>query len=262
MCREMPMRVMTFNIRFENHQDGVRSWYFRRQRVKDLILGYAPDIIGTQEGMWHQLLYLRDHLEGYHLHAPERVLDATCQYPSLFFDGNSLMDRGGEEFWLSKNPHIHRSKSWDSAFPRMMGYGKFEWKDGGDPLWVAVTHLDHAGGEARLQQARIIAKCLAEVGGPAILMGDFNDRPGSPAHEVLTSPETGLRDTWELLDREEGEGSFTHHGFTGVPQNSRMDWILASSHFRVKRAEIIRDHINGAYPSDHFPYMVDMELQP
>lgn len=256
------MRVMTFNLRFENHQDGARSWFFRRERVKDLILHYAPDIIGTQEGMWHQLLYLRDHLGGYHLHAPERVLDATCQYPSLFFNGNSLRNRGGEEFWLSKDPRIHRSKSWDSAFPRMMGYGKFEWRGGGDPLWVAVTHLDHAGEEARLQQARIIAQWLGEVEGPAILMGDFNDRPGSPAHQVLTAPETGLRDTWELAGREEGEGSYTHHGFTGIPQKSRMDWILVSSHFRVKRAEIIRDHINGAYPSDHFPYVADLEMTP
>jgi endonuclease/exonuclease/phosphatase family metal-dependent hydrolase len=255
------MRVMTFNIRFENHQDGVQTWFFRRDQVQELILHYAPDIIGTQEGMWHQLLYLRDQLPGYSLHAPERVLDATCQYPSLFFDRNSLAPLEGGESWLSKTPQIHLSKSWDSAFPRMMSHGKFEWKEGGVPIWVAVTHLDHAGPEARYQQARIIAKWFTDVKGPAILMGDFNDRPGSPAHGVLTAPGTGLSDTWQLLDGEEGEGGYTHHGFSGVPRNSRMDWIMVSSHFRVKRAEIVRDHIHGSYPSDHFPYMVDLDLR-
>jgi endonuclease/exonuclease/phosphatase family metal-dependent hydrolase len=254
------MRVMTFNLRFENHRDGVRTWFFRREQVADLVLRYAPDMLGTQEGMWHQLLYLRDHLPGYGLHAPERVLDATCQYPSLFFKARHLTPLEGGEFWLSRTPRTHRSKSWDSAFPRMMSHGKFEWEEGGIPVWAGVTHLDHAGPEARLQQARIIAGWFKKVQGPAILMGDFNDRPGSPAHGVLTASGTGLRDSWELLDGEEGEASYTHHGFSGVPGKSRMDWIMASSHFRVKRAEIIRDHINGAYPSDHFPYLVDLEF--
>ena len=253
------MRLMTFNLRFENHQDGVRTWFFRRKSVTDLILRYKPDIIGTQEGMWHQLLYLRDHLPGYGLLAPERVLDATCQYPSLFFDGNRLMPSDGAEFWLSETPHIHRSKSWDSAFPRMMSYGKFERRQEA-PLWVAVTHLDHACPEARLQQAGIIARWFGEVKGPAILMGDFNDRPESPAHGLLTAPETGLSDTWQILNGDEGEGSYTHHGFTGVPRKSRMDWILVSPHFRVRKTEIVRDHTHGSYPSDHFPYMVDLEI--
>ena len=254
------MRVMTFNIRFENHQDGSRSWFFRREFVSDLILQHAPSILGTQEGMWHQLLYLRDHLPGYRLHAPERVLDATCQYPTLFIRGDTWQVLGGGEFWLSKSPHIHRSKSWDSAFPRMMGYGKLRSRHGGTPLWVAVTHLDHAGPEARLEQARMIARWFREKKGPGILMGDFNDHPGSAVHRLLTAPETGLRDTWEISGGTGGEESYTHHGFTGLPRKTRMDWILVSSHFQVKKAEILRDCRNGSYPSDHFPYMVDLEL--
>jgi endonuclease/exonuclease/phosphatase family metal-dependent hydrolase len=61
------------------------------------------------------------------------------------------------------------------------------------------------------------------------------------------------------LGREEDEKSMTHHGFTGMPKKTRMDWILVSKHFRVIDAQIIRDNSEGSYPSDHYPYMVDLE---
>jgi endonuclease/exonuclease/phosphatase family metal-dependent hydrolase len=51
----------------------------------------------------------------------------------------------------------------------------------------------------------------------------------------------------------------THHGFTGIPQKTRMDWVLVSKHFRVVDARIIRDNAEGRYPSDHFPYLVELE---
>jgi endonuclease/exonuclease/phosphatase family metal-dependent hydrolase len=91
-------------------------------------------------------------------------------------------------------------------------------------------------------------------------MGDFNDSPGSPLYQMLTAPETGLTDTWEKSGGGEGPDSFTHHGFKGVPQQSRMDWILASSHLAISDAVIIRDNENGAYPSDHFPYLVEVQF--
>ncbi|OPX40556.1 MAG: hypothetical protein B1H13_06920 [Desulfobacteraceae bacterium 4484_190.3] len=89
---------------------------------------------------------------------------------------------------------------------------------------------------------------MAERKEPVILMGDFNDIPGSNVHQ--------------LLGRKERQDGFTHHGFTGIPQKGRIDWILASSRFAIRDAVIIQDHFNGRYPSDHFPYMVDLAFKP
>lgn len=85
----------------------------------------------------------------------------------------------GGEFWLSKTPFIHRSKDWDSAFPRMMNYGLMEDCETRRSFWVAVAHLDHIGAEARLEQAKILFGWVNNRSGPRILMGDFNDVPGS-----------------------------------------------------------------------------------
>ena len=254
------MRVMTFNVRFENDKDGDNSWSCRREMASDLVRGHAPSILGTQEGKWSQLLYLRDHLPDYVLHAPGRVIDPTSQYPTLFFRREDFEVEEGGEFWLSKTPEVHRSKDWDSAFPRMMSYAGIRRKGEGQRLlWVAVTHLDHVGTEARYEQAKILSQWVRSRNGPVILMGDFNEDPGSGVHRLLTSVETGLEDTWQLLGREEGSDAYTHHGFMGVPQKSRIDWILISPHFRVTHARVVRDHFGDRYPSDHFPYEVELE---
>lgn len=253
---------MTFNIRFENDRDGTDSWVHRRELVVRIIERYTPDIIGTQEGRWTQLVYLRDKLPEYYLHAPGRTIDPTCQYPTLFIRKKGFNIVGGKEFWLSKTPEIHRSKDWGSAFPRMINYANVLVRESGATLWVAVTHLDHKGAEARIQQAGITASWVKEQKGPVVLVGDFNDKPGASVHQILTGPEAGLVDTWEALGHKEDSMSFTHHGFTGTPQDSRIDWILISPHFKVLNGVIIRDHFAKRYPSDHFPYMVDLQFIP
>jgi len=247
------MRIMTFNIRFENDRDGRDAWVYRKELVIKIIKRYRPDIIGTQEGRWTQLLYLRDNLPSYFLHAPNRTIDRSCQYPTLFIRKESLDILDGKEFWLSRTPEIHRSKDWDSAFPRMINYAKVLLRESGEKIWVAVTHLDHKGTEARYQQARIIASWVKERREPVVLMGDFNDVPGSRVHQLLVKPGTGLLDTWQVMGREEGSQSFTHHGFIGIPRDSRIDWILVSPHFKVLDAAIIRDHFSGPLPLGPFP---------
>jgi len=250
---------MTFNLRFENDSDGPNAWSFRRGLVTGLIEKHAPYIIGTQEGMMTQLIHIRDSLPFYDLHAPQRTPDVTCQYPTLFFRKDTFRVLEGGEFWLSKTPNVHRSKSWDSAFPRMMSYARLS-NNADNEFWVAVTHLDHIGEQARYQQAKMIAEWIKTRTGPVILMGDFNDSPGSAVHALLTSSETGLHDTWEVIGHKENIDSFTQHRFTGIPQKTRMDWILVSANFRVIEVDIIRDHLGDRYPSDHFPVLARLML--
>ena len=254
------MKIMTFNLRFENDRDGENAWHHRRSIVIDLIRDHTPSILGTQEGTLNQLTYLKEHLPDYAIHVPHsRVLDEKSQYPTLFYRRDRFEAREAGEFWLSTTPTVHLSKDWDSAFPRMVSYGLFQEKKTERHLWVLVTHLDHIGIEARQQQTRIIAEWVRGKKDPVILMGDFNDAPDSPIHHILKSAETGLRDTWEVLNREENKGSMTRHGFNGIPEKTRMDWIMISRHFRVTEAHIVRDHHGNRYPSDHFPYEAELE---
>jgi len=249
---------MTFNLRFENEQDGRNAWNYRRHLVAKLIEQYEPAILGTQEGRVSQLEYLEDQLSLYEMHAPSRVLDDTCQYPTLFFRKDLFRIMEGNEFWLSKTPEIHSSKNWDSAFPRMLSTATVEALESGHVFSVAVTHLDHMGRVARVKQAELISRWVYKQAVPVILMGDFNDGPDSDAHAALVNRETGLLDSWQVLGHPEGEESFTHHGFLGTPKKSRLDWILTTHPPHVRKARIVHDQFDGRYASDHFPYYVDL----
>jgi endonuclease/exonuclease/phosphatase family metal-dependent hydrolase len=253
------MKCMTFNLRFQNDRDGENAWEFRKDLVVQVVQRRRPVLLGTQEGTRGQLEYLEEHLSEYRMHCPDRLWDETCQYPTLFYRVERLRVIDGGEFWLSTTPSLHRSKSWDSAFPRMMNYGFFEDLREKRSFGAVVTHLDHIGSRARIEQGRLIAKWMRSQAGPFIVMGDFNDHPDSPVHQVLASLESGLRDSWLTLGRGEDEQSMTHHDFRGVPQKFRMDWILVTSDFVVLDAEIVRDSREGLYPSDHFPYAVELE---
>jgi endonuclease/exonuclease/phosphatase family metal-dependent hydrolase len=256
------MRVMTFNLRFENDRDGLNGWQSRRSLVLEVIRKYRPSVVGTQEGTWSQLNYLEENLKDYYLHAPSRVWDDTCQYPTLFIEKEHLEVTGGKEFWLSRTPEEHRSKSWDSGFPRMMSYANLKDRKTGRHFYAIVTHLDHMGEEARSKQAKIISRWVSQQADPIILMGDFNDGPGSPAHVLLAGKDSNLVDSWEVLGRPEDEESFTSHGFTGVPAKNRIDWILVTGQWVVRDASIVREPFESRYPSDHFPYYVDLEWKP
>lgn len=254
------MRIMTFNLRFENSRDGENSWENRRHVAAELIHRHRPSILGTQEGTPRQLDYLQCELPGYRMVAGDRPAeDETCQYPTLFYREDLFRAREAGEFWLSSTPTVHRSKNWDSAFPRMMSYGVLEDREVGRELTVIVTHLDHVGQWARLEQARLIREWVDRQSAPCILMGDFNDHPGSDVHQLLTDDQAPWKDTWDMLGNAEGVQSMTHHDFRGRPEKFRMDWILVTSEFRAVSASIVRDQDNGRYPSDHFPFMVDVE---
>ncbi len=251
---------MTFNLRFENDFDGEDHWLNRRDLVLRTILKYRPHILGTQEGKPSQLTFLSENLDDYRISAGSRHWDDNCQYPTLYYLEEHFALLEDSEFWLSRTPGIHLSKNWDSAFPRMISYAFLEMKHSGQQLWVSVTHLDHISERARIQGARMIRDWAAKRGAPTVLLGDFNDVPGSEVHRALSKPLGPFADSWQALGKAEDQRSYTHHGFTGVPSKGRIDWILATSEFRVLDAAIVHDHEVDRYPSDHFPCWVDLKL--
>lgn len=254
------MRIMTFNLLFDSDKHESFPWADRRDSALRIIRRHKPHIIGTQEGMTHQLEFLQEKLApDYAMVAEGRIWDDSSQYPTLFYrvDELDLLEAG--ESWLSKTPEVHLSKDWDSGFPRMMSHGVFRERLSGRDFIALATHLDHLSRTARLEQAKIIGGWLASHSLPRMLTGDFNDWPGSPVHRVFTESSVGMIDTWQALSREEDEESMTRHDRTGISKKYRMDWILHSRDFVVSEATILRDSPGGIYPSDHYPYMAELD---
>ncbi|MEK7854598.1 MAG: endonuclease, partial [Acidobacteriota bacterium] len=52
---EKHLRVMTFNIRYNEPRDGVNAWPNRKQKVADVIRFHKADLVGVQEALIGQL---------------------------------------------------------------------------------------------------------------------------------------------------------------------------------------------------------------
>ncbi len=254
------LRAMTFNLRFANERDGDDAWSLRRELVARLIEEQAPDVLGTQEGLTSMLDWLAERLAPtYGLHWPDgRARDENSQYPSLFVRNESLELLAGGDRWLSPTPDEPLSKGWDSAFPRMMSWARLRQRAGGSALVAVATHLDHLGDIARPNQARLLADFAAECTEPVVVMGDFNDAPGSPTHRALLEQRTGLSDCWRALGLGEGKPAWTAHRFDGQPRKGRLDWILIGPALRCSAVAKVEREQDGRWPSDHFPVRADL----
>ena len=252
------MLVMTFNLRFDTPIDGPNGWQYRQDLVVNLIRRHAPDLLATQEGTMAMLRFLEAELTEYRSLTVQRPVDETCQYPTIFYRADRFAVQESREFWLSQTPEVHRSCSWDSAFPRMVTYGLLQEEGRTESFYFINTHLDNISPEARLQGARMIRDYFTPLGRPLILAGDFNEPPEQEVYREFIRDGGPLVDTWRALHAP-GEEATTQHYFDGSPWGARIDWILVTPSFQVRRVAIISDHEDNRYPSDHFPYEVEVD---
>lgn len=252
------MLVMTFNLRFANPKDGANEWQFRKDLVVDVIRRHAPDLLATQEGTVPMLRFLEGRLAEYLPLTAHRQVDETCQYPTIFYRAGGFEVMESREFWLSQTPGVHRSLSWGSAFPRLATFGLFVEAGRVEPFYFINTHLDNISAEARLEGARMIRDYFVPRGRPMILAGDFNEAPEQPVFRELCRDGGPFSDSWRTFHAPEEEATTLHY-FDGSPWGARIDWILVTPPFKVRRVAIVTDHQDKRYPSDHFPYEAEVD---
>lgn len=254
-----PLRVMSFNIRYDNPGDGPNRWEERRDLVVDVIRHADPDLLGTQEVLAHQAEFLREQLPGYEYFGAGRDDgELKGEMSAIFYRADRFERLDGGHFWLSETPDVPGSKSWDAALPRMVTWLKLRDSRDGAELFFLNTHFDHRGEQARALSAMLLRRRALEQsdGAPLIITGDFNASAEGLISALLRVGETGgrpLLDTYRAQEpeREPGEGTF--NGFTGDTSSARIDWIVVSEEFDVREASIIRTTRDGRWPSDHFP---------
>ncbi|MGK6319748.1 endonuclease/exonuclease/phosphatase family protein [Sphingomonas sp. DT-204] len=254
------LRVMSFNVRYGTADDGPNDWAHRRDILVETIRAEHPDVIGTQELLKDQADYIVAKLPDYTWFGIDRRGGHGDEHMGVFYrrDRLKLIEQGN--FWLSDTPSVPGSISWGHPLPRMVTWGVFETKDG-KRFRLLNTHFPYRAEDelAREKAAKLIADHLRQLdhGGPVILTGDFNTDISSQAHAILVKV---LADAWQTTAHTGPVGTF--HGFKGEPGGAdRIDWILSYG-FTVKRVATLTTNRNGRYPSDHFPVVADMSLEP
>ncbi len=256
-------RVMSFNLRCAN--DGEQTITNRSKVSVEVIKQYAPDSFGVQEctPRWKRIL-------AYNLGDKYKCVGAArdyygpfTEYSSIYYlkDKYDLIDSG--TFWLSETPEKRWTKSFDSACFRVASWALLEDKQTGQRYTHINTHLDHVLQTTRESQMKVLIECVNKVanGSPIIMTGDFNDYEDSLVYAVACE---SFNDTKKVAETSDEGRTFTSYGNKTEESHKgigAIDYIFTSKELEVDTYKIIRNTVQGIYPSDHFPIVADIIIK-
>lgn len=265
------LKLMTYNLKFAS-PTFKPSWEVRRDMQIDLIRKYNPDIIGTQEGLKEQIDYLADHLPEYVVVGEGRKGGDDDEHMAIFFKRDKFRLREMHSFQLSKTPEIIGSGP--EVNPRMVTWLRLavikrvkegekspyaqdyrgHWENNKE-FYIFNTHFFNGRKDTltRLNASKLILQrvnALNRFGAwtperPVFLTGDFNCRPGSAPYKVLVGNNNSVNPDLMRNSYEDPK---------------KIDWILYKGNVKVLKYEVVDYNVNGVYPSDHKPVMVEFEL--
>jgi len=223
------LRVLTYNI----HHGEAMDKKFDYERLAKVINDLSPDIVALQE-----VDVGTERASGVDQAA---LLGKLCRMHHTF--GQAMPYQGGQygEAVLSRFPIekvlVHPLPYQFEQEPRAALEVRIS-PAGLGPVAFVGTHLCHQKVENRLQQTQRLSYLFSkQEGGPVILAGDFNARPGSEPMKVLL--DAGWTDA--------------------VAPHSVIDYVLVRScdPWKVKEVSVVNEPI----VSDHNPVLVVLQWQ-
>ncbi|MBD3316421.1 MAG: hypothetical protein GF344_11595 [Chitinivibrionales bacterium] len=265
-------KVMSFNLRRGDANDGCNHWQKRRDIAVAVIRDEMPDIVGLQEVLPSQLGYLRQAFAGYDIIGCGRREDRRGEHVALMVRRSRFCIDTNATFWFSETPDVAGSTHWGNRLPRICTWARLSDRMNGDSLLCLNLHLDHLSGRSRYRSVQLLLQRAGELadGAEVIVTGDFNALALSRCMRLMSGNQYGShRDSTNYLPPvvdtyREINGfrwlSSTHHWFTGRRFGPRIDYIFASASAYILDARILRANLDGRYPSDHFPIVVDLDF--
>ncbi|WP_222937109.1 endonuclease/exonuclease/phosphatase family protein [Cytophaga sp. FL35] len=251
--------VMTYNIKYDNKEDQVNNWNFRKEAMVDLIHNQRPDVIGMQEVLHRQLEFLDKGLDNYaYVGVGRDDGKEKGEYSPIFYNSSEYEVLESNTFWLSRSPE-KVSVGWDASMERICTYARFREKKSQKEFWMFNTHFDHRGDKARKKSVRLILKKIDEINSenlPVVLTGDLNLLPEQAPIQYLSKRMSDGLET----SRKKNEGP--HGTFNGFnledPISNRIDYIFTRG-FSVNNYQHIDERLeNDNHISDHLPVVAEL----
>jgi endonuclease/exonuclease/phosphatase family metal-dependent hydrolase len=219
--------------------------------MPSLFRAYPVDFIACQEVNDFQADDLASILGDYRLIGRRNPAPSFWQNNIIFFRKDWEV-HNPEHFYLSEMPDIP-SRSFNSQWPRQCTIGTFQRMS--RKLTCINTHFDFSS-SVQTFSARLIMKRFLRRSDPkpAVLMGDFNASFDSPHYRIFTNASINTKNhVIPFYNAFDGIPSGTHHGFSGKPGKDCIDWVLHTRDITPEDTQIVKDNVQGAYYSDHFP---------
>ncbi len=246
--------VMSFNIRYDNYNDGQNKWQNRKQEVTELIKDYHPDFLGIQEGLFNQIQFMIDSLHGYNYIGVGRDDGKQAgEFSAVLYDTTKFHPEDIHTFWLSKTP-AEVSVGWDASMERICTFGRFVHNASARNFYVFNTHFDHMGRKARKNSAKLIMLTIKEMGikdSCIVVMGDLNSLPSEKPVKVLSGFLQYPRNT-NTVAIEGPAGTYNGFDTTNLPAK-QIDYIFSKNLIPKQYIHINDKRQNGLWISDHLP---------
>ena len=262
---KLDLKLMTFNVRYDNPDDNLNNWKYRKEAVTKLIRAENIDILGAQEVLVNQLKDITEKLPEYNFIGVGREDGkAKGEFSPIFYKKNKFTVMKSGYFWLSGTPEVP-SKGWDAACERIATWAQLKDNASGEIIFVLNTHLDHEGTMARQKSVELLRKNTAMLseGFPQIIMGDFNADPESTVIKqmLMRSNSNELLNSKAVAKKVYG-ANWTFNGFGSVAIKDRpiIDYIFINKAVRVKEHIIAPETTNGKFLSDHSAVFIKVSI--
>jgi endonuclease/exonuclease/phosphatase family metal-dependent hydrolase len=253
------IKVMTFNIRYDNPRDSINAWPNRIGILCGLLKEEKPDLLGLQEALWYQYEEIDSALSGYSSVAIGRDDGKKKgEMNPLFYNVNRFELVRDSTFWLSETSGTPGSKGWGASLPRIVTWVELTDKNLHKPLFYFNTHFAHDSDSARVMSAGILLKEVRRIAGKNnfIITGDFNMAPDSKAYSIITEASLSrplLKDSF-LISKTKPEGpGYTFNGWSDKPGKNRIDYIFVRRGSKVLNHSTIIKKEGRVFISDHWP---------
>ena len=260
-------KIMTCNIRITGLEADApyaeRVWENRRDLCVNTILKRKPDFFCLQEVIYDSYAYFKEkckkytsygfagpemdpYTEGYHFIGKNVIFFRTDKFEFV----------GSGCYWLSEDPLISGSMSWETNRARHCNWVRLRDKRTGKEFRILDIHLDHISDAARREQIKIIVRECEQYSKdfPQILCGDFNAGIKSAPIKYIHAQD-GWKEMYEDIHGM-GEYGYTCHAFLGPnhksKSNRRIDFIFHRGNVQTLSCDVVTDHVGNMYPSDHY----------
>ncbi len=254
------INLVSYNIRFDNPNDGINAWPNRKADVAALLGFHSADIACLQEALHHQIIHLQEQLP--HLSWVGVGRDdgeMLGEYSPILYNSQRFTLDHWDTFWLSSTPE-KPSLGWDAVCIRICTYAKFTDQQTRKSFFVFNTHFDHVGVDARANSAKLIVNRISEIanGFPVILAGDFNTNPEGEPYAIISQI---LADSYLISSEPPYGPAGTWNGFYfSSALDQRIDYIFVNNKFSVYKYANLSDSKDQRFPSDHLPVFVRLGI--
>jgi len=266
------LKVMTFNIRWQG-KDGDKfvdsEFAFREPLILDVLRKFDADVISLQEASIEQRAAMAPELPGFGMFPlPTEPGDECILYRLSRFD----LKGSGREY-LRRDPEKPGTN---------IGVRDFFWvylhdRTTGKRFYMINLHTDHrSSSRGRQLDAVLLGEWIRKrkFSDPVILAGDLNGTPDKPRYLYLTGQksypgENGaavkmpmpMLDTFTAANPYARYPGTTNPGYRGMKNRNQIDYVFVPRGAKVIDSRIIYYHVNGSYPSDHFPLLSEFDWE-